>query len=149
MPGLRSCGSRALEQETQKLWHTGCCSATCGAFPDKGSNPCLLHPEAYSSPLSHQRSPELSLVASEERGGGVCETVVPFFIFWIQDPVRSHVWLICLFLLLKSNIELHPSSSPPTHTLKNFFFKDVNFLKSPTLFALEDKLHYEFPHSDI
>ena len=30
-----------------------------GIFPDQGSNPCLLHWQADSLPLSHQRSPVL------------------------------------------------------------------------------------------
>ena len=30
------------------------CSSACGIFPDQGSNPCLLHQQADSSPMSHQ-----------------------------------------------------------------------------------------------
>ena len=33
------------------------CSATCGIFPDQGSNPCPLHWQADSQPLHHQGSP--------------------------------------------------------------------------------------------
>ena len=33
------------------------CSATCGIFPNQESNPCLLHWQADSSPLSCQGSP--------------------------------------------------------------------------------------------
>ena len=33
------------------------CSAACGIFPDQGLNPCILHRQADSFPLSHQRSP--------------------------------------------------------------------------------------------
>ena len=33
------------------------CSAACGIFPDQGSNPCLLHGQEDSLPLSHQGSP--------------------------------------------------------------------------------------------
>ena len=32
-------------------------SAACGIFPDQGSNPCPLHWQADSQPLSHQGSP--------------------------------------------------------------------------------------------
>ena len=32
------------------------CSATCGIFPDQGSNPCPLHWQADSYPLCHQGS---------------------------------------------------------------------------------------------
>ena len=45
--GLNSCGAGAW------LLHM------CGIFPDQGSNPCLLHWQADSLPLSHQRSPVL------------------------------------------------------------------------------------------
>ena len=33
------------------------CSEACGIFPDQGSNPCLLHEQVDSLPLSHQGSP--------------------------------------------------------------------------------------------
>ena len=34
------------------------CSATCGIILDQGSNPCLLHSQVDSLPLSHQGSPQ-------------------------------------------------------------------------------------------
>ena len=37
--------------------HGPSCSAACGIFPDQGSNPCPLHWQADSQPLSHQGSP--------------------------------------------------------------------------------------------
>ena len=33
------------------------CPAACGIFPDQGLNPCLLHWQGDSLPLSLQRSP--------------------------------------------------------------------------------------------
>ena len=33
------------------------CFAACGIVPDQGLNPCLLHWQVDSSPLSHQGSP--------------------------------------------------------------------------------------------
>ena len=41
------------------------CSAACGIFPDQGSNPCPLHWQADSQPLSHQGSP-LSVISNGE-----------------------------------------------------------------------------------
>ena len=38
------------------------CSVACGIFPDQGSNPCLLHWQADSLPLSHQGSPSTPLI---------------------------------------------------------------------------------------
>ena len=52
---LSSCGSRALE-------HGPSCSTACGIFPDQGWNPCLLHWQADSLPLSHQGSPDVLLL---------------------------------------------------------------------------------------
>ena len=33
------------------------CFVVCGMFPDRGLNPCLLHRQVDSLPLSHQGSP--------------------------------------------------------------------------------------------
>ena len=48
--GSRRAGSVAVA-------HGPSCSATCGIFPDQGSNPCPLHWQADSQPLRHQGSP--------------------------------------------------------------------------------------------
>ena len=57
--GCRSCG----------LWSTASvvvvqgfsCSVVCGIFPNQGLNPCPLHWQADSLPLSHQGSPFFGL----------------------------------------------------------------------------------------
>ena len=60
-----TCGSRAQAQE---LWCSPeSCGAPqllhgCGLFFDQGSNPCLLHWQTDSLPLSHQGSPPLLLL---------------------------------------------------------------------------------------
>ena len=41
------------------------CSTTCGIFLDQGSNPCLLHWQVDSLPLSHQGSPSWGLFISK------------------------------------------------------------------------------------
>ena len=64
--GLLS-GVASLVEHT--LWSTGSaagahelsCSVACEAFLDQGSNPCLLHWQADSLPLSHQESLRLFL----------------------------------------------------------------------------------------
>ena len=53
VPGLQSTGSIAVT-------HGLSCSEACGIFLDQGSNVSLLYWQANSSPLSHQRSLELS-----------------------------------------------------------------------------------------
>ena len=47
---LRSCGSQA--ERSCSMWDP----------PDRGSNPCLLHWQADSLPLSHQGSPTVSFL---------------------------------------------------------------------------------------
>ena len=49
---LRSTGSRHAGSVV--VAHGPSCSAACGIFPDQGSNPCPLHWQADSQPLSHQ-----------------------------------------------------------------------------------------------
>ena len=44
--------------------HRLCCSAACGIFPGQGSNPCLLHWQADSLPVSYQGSPRLKMLIS-------------------------------------------------------------------------------------
>ena len=56
---LQSTGSRHAGSVI--VAHGPSCSAACGIFPDQGSNPCPLHWQADSQPLSHQRSPRPSL----------------------------------------------------------------------------------------
>ena len=48
---LSSCGSQALEHRLNS------CGTACGIFPDQGSNPCLLHWQVDSLPLSQQGKP--------------------------------------------------------------------------------------------
>ena len=50
IPGLQSTGSIVAA-------HRLSCFVACGIFPDQGSNPCFLHLQADSLPLSHQGSP--------------------------------------------------------------------------------------------
>ena len=52
---LRSTGSRRAGSVV--VAHGPSCSAACGIFPDQGLNPCPLHWQADSQPLSHQGSP--------------------------------------------------------------------------------------------
>ena len=54
-PGLQRAGSVVVAPGLT-------CSVACGIFPDQGSNPCLLHWQADSLPLSHQGSPSTPLI---------------------------------------------------------------------------------------
>ena len=52
---LRSTISR--REDSVIVAHRPSCSAACGIFPDRGSNPCPLHWQVDSQPLRHQGSP--------------------------------------------------------------------------------------------
>ena len=54
---LQSTGSRRAGSVV--VAHGPSCSAACGIFPDRGSNPCPLHWQADSQPLRHQGSPKI------------------------------------------------------------------------------------------
>ena len=56
--GLSRCGSWILDTGSVVVARGLSCSAACGIFPDQGLNPCLLHWQVDSLPLSPQRSPE-------------------------------------------------------------------------------------------
>ena len=55
---LPSTGSRCAGSVI--VAHGPSCSASCGIFPDQGSNPRPLHWQADSQPLRHQGSPPLT-----------------------------------------------------------------------------------------
>ena len=65
-------GTQASVVEAPGLQNTGpavavhglSCSTACGILRDQGSNSCLLHWQADSLPLSHQRSPTILLFDS-------------------------------------------------------------------------------------
>ena len=80
--------------------HRLSCSMTCGIFLDQGSNPCLLHWQADSLPLSHQGSSQGSffflivLLYSVELVSAVQQSESAIYIhlsslFWISCPFRS------------------------------------------------------------
>ena len=56
---LWSTGSRCMSSVVAA--HRLSCSATCGIFPDQGSNLCSLYWQENSHPLSHQGSPSFTL----------------------------------------------------------------------------------------
>ena len=52
-----SCGSWVLEHRLVVVMLALICSMACGILPDQGSNPCILHWQADSLPLSYQKNP--------------------------------------------------------------------------------------------
>ena len=47
------------------------CSMACGIFLDQGSNPCLLHLQVDSLPLSHQEAQLVVLLCPELKTPGL------------------------------------------------------------------------------
>ena len=64
--GFSCCRAWAVEHMDSAVVAQGLsCSAACGIFLDQGSNPCLLHCQADSLPLSHQGSPQPFIYTSD------------------------------------------------------------------------------------
>ena len=59
--GPRVRGLQELQHVGSVVMHGVSFSTACGIFPDQGLNPCLLHWQADSLPLSHQRSPHVHI----------------------------------------------------------------------------------------
>ena len=47
------------------------CSVACGIFLDQGSNPCLLHWQVDSLPLSHQGRPRCNCSCTDFQAAGL------------------------------------------------------------------------------
>ena len=112
--GARASHCRGLSLQSTGSRHTGSvvvahgpsCSAACGIFPDRGSNPCPLHQQADSQPLRRQGSPGFLFVLTNNP---------PSFLSRESPlPVLSSLLVICLpswnisFLMAGSTIS--PSS---------------------------------------
>ena len=76
------------------VMHGLSCSVACGLFLDRGSNPCLLHWQADSLPLSHQGSPEihclLNYFSFQRRW---CSSLAAFKIFFFSLVFQSLIVL--------------------------------------------------------
>ena len=66
---LHQLQSQALEHRLNSCDALGpiapCRSVVCGIFPDQRPNPCLLHWQVDSSPLSHQGSPMCAFLSQK------------------------------------------------------------------------------------
>ena len=100
---LRSTGSRRAGSVV--VAHGPSCSAACGIFPDRGTNPCSLHWQADSQPLRHQGSPQVALfylifftMPLEMRGGKTLQ-VGYHFMAWLDHYPQT-----CNFHCTKSQL---------------------------------------------
>ena len=62
--GARQSRLRLQSADSIVTAHGPSCSSACGILPDQGLNLCLLHWQADSSPMDHQRTPAVLLVKS-------------------------------------------------------------------------------------
>ena len=83
------------------------CSSACGIFLDQGSNPCLLHWQVDSLPLSHQGSPR------------PCDFYIFFFCSWWYCICKTCASFI-LPLLFKETSSF--SKRPHTNTARGRVF---------------------------
>ena len=80
VPRLRSTVSVVVAQGLS-------CSAACGIFQDQGFNPCLLHWQADSLPLSHEGSPPfIGLSKWTERFLKARMTSHTQLVLYVEDP---------------------------------------------------------------
>ena len=94
------------------------CSVACGIFPDQGSNPCFLHWQVDSLPLSHQGSPLIMVLISL-----ITNKVEQLFIdFWpfVCPPVKHLFIYLSIFLL-------HLTISFSVHFLNISLFNFMDF----------------------
>ena len=110
LPLLWGTGSRC--QGLQQLQHVGSaavhrlsCSEARGIFPDQGLNPCLLHWQVTSSPVSHQGSPSTTFL---------------IMLSGIYAHISPLALTICFFPDVQSNLTAHRGSAqmpPPLQSL--------------------------------
>ena len=104
---VRGCRSRGL-------WSTGSvvavqgfsCSTVCGIFPNQGLNPCSLHWQADSLPLSHQGSPffgfDIKVMLANRISWGmsplllvsktISERLGYFFFMYLVELISDDIW---------------------------------------------------------
>ena len=97
---LRSTSSRHAGSVV--VAHGPSCSATCGIFPDQGSNPCPLHWQADSQPLRHRGSLNIIII-------------ILFFLFYISMffQIYPHIFpflcfSFCISFFLSGIISFFP-----------------------------------------
>ena len=106
---LRSTGSRRAGSAI--VAHGPSCSAACGILPDQGSNPCPLHWQADSQPLSHQGSPRLHLYSCP---------APRFFRTFLFYFFRFHIYVLAYGICFSLSDSLHSvwQSLGPSTTLQ-------------------------------
>ena len=99
---LTIAASLVAEHKLQTRRLSSCGSATCGIFPDQGSNPCPLHWQADSQPLRHRGSLNIIII-------------ILFFLFYISMffQIYPHIFpflcfSFCISFFLSGIISFFP-----------------------------------------
>ena len=96
-PGIQSTGSVVVA-------HRLSCSKSCGIFWDQGLNPCLLHYQVDSLPLSYQRSPR------------AVSFKLSFNMYGLKySSMNVQEFNKCYLLMMSRSIPWPPSSIPHNH----------------------------------
>ena len=101
------CRARALSPWASVVVAPGLsCSTECGIFPDQGLNPCPLHWQADSLPLSHQGSPffgfDIKVMLANRISWGmsslllvsktISERLGYFFFMYLVELISDDIW---------------------------------------------------------
>ena len=89
------------------------CCVACGIFSDQGSNPCFLHWQMESLPLSHRRSPSLILLKSDNH----LRQSVSILTLWTLEAgslVWEPSWALQMFSNIPGLCQADAGSKPPT-----------------------------------
>ena len=93
------CRAQALGTQASVLQHADSvvvfqglsCSAACGIFLEQGPNPCPLHWQADSLPVSHQGSPRRTVLMQQPRW-------VSRELYWVQKANQNWLHTLCFHL---------------------------------------------------
>ena len=80
----RISGSWALGHRLNSYGAQASCSEACGIFLDQGRNPCLLHWQVDSSPLSYHRRPSMILLNCHILEVKTLASPSPLFLFFLS-----------------------------------------------------------------
>ena len=149
-PGLGSCSSWVQKTSSIVAVHGLIFSTTCEIFPEQRLNPCLLHQQMDSSPLSRQESLHLVLFicnslmavrlstflyAALGRCPDFCPLLIGWFVFFLLSFKSSLCILATSYL---SNMCFENTFSQPVAQL--FIFLTVSYTEQKFLILMKSNL---------